>query len=166
LDKVSESSQLPSGIQPGPHTAFLTQLIVSLRRELSVLAHRVNEVLPKDGSEPQRMISVDCVDFPEMSADVDNADPGFYSRVKFTLTGGAHTLSGVADGAGQEGVGGRLITLVNTSATALTLTVAHADVGSDAANRFLLPAEGDVDIDQDESMTFWYDLAALRWRVA
>jgi hypothetical protein len=166
LDKVSESVQLPTTIAPGPNTPFLLQLILALRRELAQLAHRVNEVLPKDGSELTRMLSLDSVTFPEMTGDVDDADTGYYSLVKFVLTGSGHTLSGIVGGSGQEGVGGRMITLVNASASDLTLTVSHEDVGSATANQFRLPRGFDVAIGKDMAMTFWYDPEELRWRVA
>jgi hypothetical protein len=126
--------------------------------------YRLNKCAPKDGSELVRMNSLEPVTFA-MSGDVNDGDPGYYTIVKCVLTGSDRTLTGLVDGAGQEGAGGRIITLVNASASALTLTLTHEDNSSDAANRLLLPRGLPIAVAQYMSLTLWYDLAALRWRV-
>jgi hypothetical protein len=125
---------------------------------------RLNRVAPKDGSELQQMTSYESTDYA-VSGNVDDADFGYYTIVRCTLTGGAHDLTGIADGAGQEGLGGRILRIINTSASGLTLTLKH-DATSTAANRFYLPAGGDYGVAQYEAVQLWYDLASLRWRVA
>jgi hypothetical protein len=124
---------------------------------------RVNRTTPKDGSELQQMSSYDSVVFPTMTGDVDDADVGYYGVARFALTGGDHSLTGIANGAGPEGVGGRLLRIINTSAP--TLNLAHQAAGSDEINRFILPSNP-YPIDQNETVQLWYDIAALRWRLA
>lgn len=164
MQKLVEQFRAPNAIGPGPHQTFLRFLLVSIQQTVSEMARRSNLTAPKDGSEPQQMVSLDFVTL-NFAADIDDADPGYFAVIKCVLTGAGRTLSGLINGAGQEGVGGRMVTLMNTSATALTLTVSHEDVGSLAANRFLLPGGAGVAIAQDAATSFWYDLAALRWRV-
>jgi hypothetical protein len=125
---------------------------------------RLNRVAPKDGSELQQMTSYDSVDYA-VSGNVDDADFGYYTVVRCTLTGGSHNLTGIADGAGQEGLGGRLLRIINTSATGLTLTLMH-DTDSTAANRFYLASGNDLAVPQFGAVQLWYDVASLRWRVA
>ena len=125
---------------------------------------RLNRVAPKDGSELQQMTSYDSVDYA-VSGNVDNADFGYYTIVRCTLTGGSHNLTGIIDGAGQEGLGGRLLRIINTSASGLDLTLVH-DATSTAANRFYLASGANLIVPQFGAVQLWYDLASLRWRVA
>ncbi len=164
MNRVPERPQLPNQTGSGPHQAFLGWLAVALQTLIAELARRLNLTAPKDGSELQKMTSYDSAAYA-MTGDVDDADVGYYTIAKFVLTGGSWSLGGVANGAGQEGVGGRVLTILNASATELDLTVNHEDAGSAAANRFLLPRGFSVTIGQYMAMSFWYDLAALRWRV-
>jgi hypothetical protein len=139
-------------------------LVVAVRESLAESARRNNETTPKDGSELQQMSSYDSVDYA-IAANTDDADLGYYTVARCTLSGGSYDLTGVADGGGQESVGGRLLRLINTSASALTLTLKH-DQTSAAANRFYLPGGGDYAVAQYEAVQLWYDIASLRWRVA
>lgn len=164
MDRVTEAFQLPIVTDQGPQARFLAALLVTLRTTLSGFFYRLNECTPKDGSEPQTMLSLGSVIF-NMSGDVNDADPGYYTLVKCVLTGADRTMSGIANGAGQEGVGGRIVKLVNASESALTLTLTHEDTNSTAANRFLLPRSLPIAIAQYMTVELWYDLAALRWRV-
>jgi hypothetical protein len=126
---------------------------------------RLNRTAPKDGSELQQMTSYDSVDYA-VSGNVNNADFGYYTFARFTLTGGSYDLTGIADGAGQEGLGGRLLRIVNTSASGLTLTLKHEDGSSISQNRFWLPGSGDYEVAQHETVQLWYDMTSYRWRVA
>jgi hypothetical protein len=164
LNQVVEQFRAPNAIEPGPQSAFLRSLLVGLQLSFAEMARRVNLTSPKDGSELQRMSSYDSVDFA-MAANADDADIGYYTIARVTLSGGSHDLTGIADGAGQEGAGGRLLRIINTSASALTLTLKH-DTTSTAGNRFYLPGGGDYTVAQYEAAQLWYDLASLRWRVA
>ena len=163
MNRVAERVQLPNQTGPGPHQTWANWLMVALQTFIAEIARRLNLCAPKDGSELVQMTSLDKVVFA-ISGDVNNADPGYYSVVKCVLTGADRTLTGIVDGAGQEDVGGRVLTLVNASATALNLIVAHENGSSSAANRFLLPRSLPVSIAQYMSMTFWYDLDDSRWR--
>ncbi len=51
MNQVEHSAILPSVASSGPHTAYLRLLNVALNRIISAIAIRLNEVLPKDGSE-------------------------------------------------------------------------------------------------------------------
>lgn len=164
MNPVNEKVALPNQTGPGPHQSFLGFLLVALQTTLAESGRRLNQTAPKDGSELQQMSSYDSVDFA-MAANTDNADIGYYTIARVTLSGGSYDLTGILDGAGQEGVGGRLLRIINTSASALTLTLKH-DATSAAANRFYLPGGGDYAVAQYEAAQLWYDLASLRWRVA
>jgi hypothetical protein len=164
MNRVVEQFRAPNAIQPGPNQGFLAYLLVGLQNFLSEIARRVNQTTPKDGSELAQMVSLDSTTL-NITADLDDASPGYYSVVRCVLDA-AWSLGGIVDGAGQEGVGGRVVTLVNASATDLTLTINHEDTGSAVANRFLLPRGLGVSLGQYMAMTFWYDLESLRWRVA
>ena len=72
---------------------------------------------------------------------------------------GAHTLNGLTGGSD-----GRRVQLFNISA-ANTITLAHENAGSTAANRFTLPGAANVAIGPLESVTLWYDITSSRWRV-
>jgi hypothetical protein len=124
---------------------------------------RINLTAPKDGSEPAQMVSYGSVDLT-VAADVDDADPGYYAVVRCNVTGAHRTISGLVDGLGQEGEGGRVVTLMNVSAT-YNLVVAHEDSGSAAANQFTLPSGLDITLTPGMSTTLWYDSADSRWRV-
>ncbi len=164
MRKVIESAPLPAHFGSGPWAAPLGSLVVAVRAALEEGARRNNETTPKDGSELQQMTSYGSVDYA-VSGNVDDADFGYYTIVRCTLTGGSHNLTGVADGAGQEGVGGRLLRIINTSATALNLTLVH-DATSAAANRFYLASGANLVVPQFGAAQLWYDLASLRWRLA
>jgi hypothetical protein len=134
-----------------------------LQAFLAEIARRLNLTAPKDGSEPVQMVSYGSVDFA-VSGDVNNADPGYYAVVRCDVTGADRTISGLVDGLGQEGEGGRVVTLMNVSST-YNLIVGHEDVGSTAANRFKLPRGYDISIAPEMATTFWYDSSDSRWRV-
>jgi hypothetical protein len=137
---------------------------MALSAILAESGFRLNRVAPKDGSELQQMTSYDSVDYA-VSGNVDDADFGYYTVVRCTLTGGSYNLTGIANGAGQEGLGGRLLRIINTSASALGLTLLH-DATSTAANRFYLSGGDDLLVPQFGAVQLWYDIASLRWRVA
>jgi len=137
---------------------------VALRRLLAELSRRINSTAPKDGSELQTMTAYDAVDFPTVTGDVDDAAVGFYTIAKFTLTGGDHSLTGIANGAGPEGAGGRFLLVLNVSAGSEKLLLQHEDAGSVAANQMLLPYSS-IAIGPNSAVQLWYDLAALRWRL-
>jgi hypothetical protein len=139
--------------------------VVALRESLAEGARRNNETTPKDGSELQQMSAYDSVAFPTVTGDVDDADVGYYGVARFTLTGSNHDLTGIANGAGQEGVGGRLLRIINTSASGLDLDLRHEHADSVVANRFILPSDP-YPVAQNETAQLWYDIAALRWRLA
>lgn len=164
MKQVVEQFRAPNAIEPGPNATFLGFLLVNLNQLLGEMARRVNLTAPKDGSELQQMTSYDSVDYA-VTGNVDNADFGYYTVIRCTLTGGSYDLTGVANGAGQEGVGGRLLRIVNTSATGLNLTLKH-DATSTAGNRFYLTSGADLVVPQFGSAQLWYDLASLRWRTA
>ena len=163
MNPVVEGAPLPVHPGAGPHASFLGSLIVALRALLAELSRRINSTAPKDGSELQTMTSYDAVDFPTVTGDVHNADVGYYTIAKFTLTGGDHSLTGIADGAGPEGAGGRFLLVMNVSSDKLLLQ--REDANSDAENRMLLPY-ATIAVGQNSAVQLWYDLAALRWRLA
>jgi len=51
MDPIEPAPRLPANVEAGPHRRFLDALITSLTFYLSNMANRVNEVLPKDGTE-------------------------------------------------------------------------------------------------------------------
>ncbi len=163
MNRVAESSPLPLSPGAGPHVSFLGSLVVAVRRLVAELAYRLNMTAPKDGSEPVQMVSYSSVDLT-IAADLDDGDPGYYAVVRCNVTGADRTISGLVDGLGQEGEGGRVARLMNVSAT-YSLIVGHEDAGSVAANRFKLPRGLGVTIAPEMSMAFWYDPTTLRWRV-
>ena len=62
------------------------------------------------------------------------------------------------------GAQGRLIHFVKVSGD--TATLSNEDAGSDAANRFALPAGLDIDlVNNGEGVLLWYDGTSSRWRV-
>lgn len=79
--------------------------------------------------------------------------------VKLSLASGSATLTGfVAPAFGQ-------ILMVASISGANVITVAHADSGSSAGNRFLNPQAIDFDLDaQDLAFVAVYDLESLAWR--
>lgn len=159
-----EQAPLPHSVEQGPQRGFLGTLIRFLATYLTEMAYRINKTAPKDGSELQQMVSYDSMSFPTVSADVHDADVGYYTVAKFTLTGSDHSLTGIANGAGQEGAGGRVLWLVNITGSALNLLVQHDNAGSLVANRILLP-HGTVALMPNSAVQLWYDLSALRWRL-
>jgi len=163
VNRVPERVALPNAIQPGPNSGFLGFLLVALQAFVAEIARRLNLVAPKDGSEPIQMVSYDSVDLT-VDADLDDGDPGYYAVVRCDVTGADRTISGLVDGLGQESEGGRVVTLMNVSAT-YTLIVSHQDAGSLDANRFKLPRGFGVSIAPEMAVTFWYDPTDLRWRV-
>jgi hypothetical protein len=138
--------------------------VVAVREALATSARRNNETTPKDGSELQQMTSYDSVAFP-VTGDVDDADIGYYAIARFALTGGDHDLTGIADGAGQEGLGGRLLRVINASATGLDLNLRHQHLDSADYNRLILPSDPYA-VAQSTTAQLWYDMAVLRWRLA
>lgn len=70
---------------------------------------------------------------------------------------GAFSITGIAGGAM-----GRVLVLHNIGANNITLT--HADAGSTAANRFLLPGSANLVITPDKCVTVQYDSTTGRWR--
>ena len=165
MNPVPEQTLLPHGIERGVQQGFLTALMRALAMTLQEFAYRINQTAPKDGSELVTMTSYDSYSYPSISGDVDNAGMGYYTVVLLTLASGPHSLTGIANGAGKDGAGGRLLKLINVSSSANSLIVKHEDAGSDAENRILLPYAG-VSLDRRASMTLWYDLSAERWRLA
>ena len=165
MNPLPEQTLLPHGIERGVQQGFLGALLQALMRTFTEITYRLNQTAPKDGSELAKMTSYDSYSYPSISGDVHNADMGYYTVILLTLASGPHDLTGIANGAGQEGAGGRLLKLINVSASANSLIVLDDDANSDVENRILLPYAG-VSLDQYASMTLWYDLAALRWRLA
>ncbi len=165
MNRVVVGAPLPVHPGAGPHAPFLSSLVVAVRRMVAELSYRLNMTAPKDGSELQQMTSYDAVDFPTVTGDVDDADVGYYTIAKFALTGGDHSLTGIANGAGPEGAGGRFLLVMNVSAGSDKLLLQHGDVGSDVENRLLLPY-ATIAVGQNSAVQLWYDLAALRWRLA
>ena len=51
MDPIEPAPRLPANVEAGPHRRFLDALITSMTFYLSNMANRVNEVLPKDGTE-------------------------------------------------------------------------------------------------------------------
>lgn len=165
MKQVAEKVSLPNQIRPGPNAGFLGWLLVAIQTVLAEFGRRINLTVPKDGSELIQMTSYDSVDVLTTS-DKHNLDVGYYSFVRYNLAGGSLSLTGVADGVGPEGSGGRILTILNVTTADRTLTVTHEDVNSLEPNRFRLPRGFDVAISPDMAMSFWYDLTSLRWRVA
>jgi len=166
MKRVLEQPPLPTGIEAGAQRAYLSNLARSLAQHLGAVGTRANQSVPKDGSEPQRMVSYEASDFPTITADVHDADLGYYAVARVVLSGGSFDLTGIADGAGQEGAGGRVQRIINASASALTLTLKHENAGSVAENRMLLPSAADYPIPQFAAACLWYDLDASRWRIS
>ena len=74
------------------------------------------------------------------------------------------TVSAPVDFTGfAGGVVGRKMTLVNLSASVITLK--HQDGGSLAANRIIVTGAADLALSQNESATLEYDNTISRWRV-
>lgn len=85
----------------------------------------------------------------------DYAIPNF-SFIRLTSLG-AFNITGFANG-----VDGRIITLVNTSASTITLT--HQDALSAAGNRLINKGGASILLALDEVAQFIYDAVTLRWR--
>lgn len=51
MDPVEATPALPTSIERGPHTSFLGALLDALTRTLIRHATRINQALPKEGSE-------------------------------------------------------------------------------------------------------------------
>ena len=51
MNQVEHAATLPAIIGTGPHVTYLRLLNVALTRIMSAIAIRLNEVLPKDGTE-------------------------------------------------------------------------------------------------------------------
>lgn len=164
MNPVVEQFRAPNQTGPGPHQVFLNWLLVGLQTAIAEIARRLNQTAPKDGSELQRMVSLEPADFT-VSANVNNADPGYFAVIRCDVTGADRTLSGLVDGAGQEAVGGRTVTLMNVGTGGFDLIVSHEDTNSLVGNRFKLPRGFGVTIAPEMAMMFWYDLKSLRWRV-
>jgi hypothetical protein len=164
VQKVIESAPLPAHFGSGPWAPGLSALVVAMREALAANARRNNETAPKDGSELQQMTSYDSVDYA-MSGNVNNADFGYYTVVRCTLTSGDYDLTGIANGAGQDAVGGRLLRIINTSTEDRTINVIHGSASSTDINRILLPSTPYA-VARNETVQLWYDIAALRWRLA
>lgn len=165
MDRVLGTGRLPGLPEEGPHRKFLNWLLVAIQSFVAEIAFRLNEAIPKDGSELQQMSSLAATTPADISADEDNADFGFFAVIRITVTGADRALSGIINGSGPEGAGGRVITLMNVGA-GNNLIVSHEDGGSSAANQFTLPRGFSVSIAPNMSMTFWYDLTDTKWRVA
>ncbi len=163
MNRVIESTPMPLSPGAGPHAPFLGSFVVAVRRVVSEIGYRLNKTAPKDGSEPVQMVSYGSVDLT-IAADLDDGDPGYYAVVRCSVTGADRTISGLVNGLGQEGEGGRVVTLMNVSAT-YSLIVGHEDAGSAAANRFKLPRGFGITIAPEMAAVFWYDPTSLRWRV-
>ncbi len=164
MQQVAERTALPNQIQPGENATFLGWLIVALQTVLAEFGRRINLTAPKDGSEPVQMVSYSSIDLA-MAADLDDGDPGYYAVVRVDVSGDNRILSGLVDGLAQEGVGGRVVTLMNVSTGAFNLLVTHEDGGSAAGNQFTLPRGLAASIAPEMAMTFWYDPTSLKWRV-
>jgi len=163
VNRVPEKVALPNAIRPDPNAGFLSFLLVALQVALADLGRRLNLTAPKDGSEPTQMVSYSSVDLT-IAADLDNGDPGYFAVVRCNVTGAERRLSGLVDGLAQEAEGGRVVTIMNVSAT-FNLIVGHEDTGSTDINRFKLPRALDIAIYPEMATTFWYDASTLRWRV-
>jgi hypothetical protein len=74
-------------------------------------------------------------------------------------------LTGIANGAGQEGLGGRLLRIINTSTEGRTLNLIHGSTSSTDINRMLLPSTPYA-ISKNETVQLWYDPTEPRWRLA
>jgi hypothetical protein len=164
VKQVVEQFRAPNAIEPGPNASLLGFLLVNLQQFLAEMARRVNTTAPKDGSEPTQMVSYSSVDLT-VGGDLDDGDPGYYAVVRCNVTGANRTLSGLVDGLAQEGVGGRIVSLMNVGTGGFDLIVAHEDAGSAEGNRFKLPGAADINIADEEVKRFWYDPTTLKWRM-
>lgn len=88
----------------------------------------------------------------------DYAGIGTSSFARLSADAGGSTLTGIVAGAD-----GRMIVIVNVSAN--TLTIAHENAGSAAANRFLSTTGANLTLTQDDIAIAVYDAATARWRV-
>jgi fibronectin-binding autotransporter adhesin len=79
------------------------------------------------------------------------------SFIRFTGTG-TMTLNGITGTAD-----GRIITLVNTTANAITIN--HDNAGASAAERILTNTAAAVTLNQNQSASFQYDSTTQRWRM-
>lgn len=88
------------------------------------------------------------------------APPNFATAavVKLTSNAGGSTLTGLAGGTDN-----RYVTLLNNSGG--TLTLAHLNAGSLAANRFFCPGAIDLVIAIGSAAALWYDVADGHWHV-
>lgn len=92
----------------------------------------------------------------------DYTRPGRGSSVLRTTLTGNQTITGIVpDDAGFPG--GEIITILNVD-TVDTLTIAHENASSTAANRFSLPGAVDVQIVPGGSFSLRYDGTSSRWR--
>ena len=104
-------------------------------------------------------------DYVSVSATINNwalpatAPEGEKVVFRFDPTGAGTTLTGM-----EFANANQVILLVNISTTG-TLTLAHEDTGSTAANRYKLEEDEDVVIGPNGMRLCWYDFTSARWRV-
>lgn len=98
---------------------------------------------------------------PQLSATENNYGPANWllaQIVRFLPAAGDSTMTGMV----AEGLAQVVRSIVNVSDVD-TLTLAHEDGGSSAANRFKLVGASDVVLGPGESATLFYDVILQRW---
>jgi hypothetical protein len=134
--------------------AFYEDVVEHLRMiadYISAAGDRANATAPKDGSELLQMVTLDHLEH-SMTANEDDADYSGYSVVRLD-SDGAYDLTGIVAGAG------RWLTLVNVSASTITL---KDEATSAPANQLKLG--GEFSLLAELAVVLWYDSVTTRWR--
>jgi hypothetical protein len=99
-------------------------------------------------------------------ADADDYDPGDAIIWRIESSGAVRTITGLAPTGGNTSSGqGRRGEIWNVGAS-LDVDIAHEDVGSTAANRFLISGGSTVSLAPNEKATVTYDPTSGRWRIS
>jgi len=93
----------------------------------------------------------------EITGNTNNWAVNTNSFVRYTADG-AYNLTGIV-----AGVDGQRMTLINVSAT--TMTLKHEDASSTDVNRFLMTTGADVAMTENTMVDMIYDATTGRWRV-
>lgn len=127
----------------------------------------VTSSLTSGDTRLQGMINIEAYASPAALSlgNNDNYDPGVtwpgVSVLRMTPNAGGSTITGLD----STGVGtGYVVLLVNLSST-VTITIAHEDGNSTAANRFVLANAANLALRPHAAIMGWYDVISSRWRL-
>jgi hypothetical protein len=101
-----------------------------------------------------------------ISSDQDDYDPSQTVPTgiwKIDVNSASSSITGIVPK--STSTWGEFLTIINTDSTDLTLTLAHENTDSSAANRIVTPTERDLVLHNNQSATLWYDVGTDRWKV-